>query len=155
MSSSIYVQKVQIQRPTSSCHLDLERSERKSKYLLPRQCLLEVRPASRLVPTRDIDDVELRQTLTLINMMVVGLVINLLECGGSKTNVVDTEWNGERITGRVSYLIINHDESRHVTFLLCTSSALHLSGSLLEQVMSTKGHRLSYDHETVTRNEAA
>ena len=50
MSSSIYVQKVQNQRPTSSSRLDRERSGRKSKYLLPCQCLLEVRPASRLVP---------------------------------------------------------------------------------------------------------
>ena len=94
MSSSIYVQKVLNQRPTSSSRLDLERSERKSKYLLPCQCLLEVRPASRLVPTRDIDGVELRQTLTLINMMVVSLVVNLVECGGQRPRLggdVDTE----------------------------------------------------------------
>lgn len=78
---------------------------------------MEVRPASRLIPTRDIDDVELRQTLTLINMMVVGLVVNLVECGGQRPRLggdVSTEWNGEWVTARVSYLIINHDASRSV-----------------------------------------
>ena len=62
---------------------------------------------SRLVPTRDVDDVELRQTLTLINMMVVSLVVNLVECGGQRQRLggdVNTEW-------QVSYLISNHDES--------------------------------------------